>query len=75
MVTERMRPLMIDGRVVHQVGMPWVYGWEGYARGDIANVLLAMTGDANSSIHSTKATTCGLRAGRLARAGGSSHGA
>jgi hypothetical protein len=29
------------GRIVHQVGTPWVYGWEGYAHGDFANVLLA----------------------------------
>ena len=55
MVTERMRPFRIGDRTVHQVGMPWVFGWEGYARGDIANVLLAITGDANTSIHTTKA--------------------
>ena len=65
MVTERMRPLRIDGRTVHQVGMPWVFGWEGYTRGDIANALLAITGDANTSIHSTKAITCALRPGCL----------
>ncbi len=74
MVTERTRPLTIDGRTIHQIGMPWVFGWEGYARGDIANVLLAITGDANTSIHTTKAITCALRPGRLARAGGSGHG-
>jgi formate dehydrogenase major subunit len=66
MITPRVRPFIINGRVVHQVGMPWVYGWEGYAHGDIANVLLAITGDANTSIHSTKATTCALRRGRRA---------
>ena len=70
MVTERIRPLTIDGRVVHQVGMPWVFGWEGYARGDIANVLLAISGDANTSIHTTKAVTVNLHKGRLARPGG-----
>ena len=32
MVTERMRPFMIGDRTVHQVGMPWVFGWEGYAK-------------------------------------------
>ncbi len=67
MVTDRMRPLTIDGRRVFQIGMPWVFGWEGYANGDIANVLLAMFGDANTSIHSTKALTCDLRRGRLRR--------
>jgi formate dehydrogenase major subunit len=60
---------------VHQIGMPWVFGWEGYAHGDIANVLLAITGDANTSIHSTKAITVALRRGRLANPGGTSHGA
>jgi formate dehydrogenase major subunit len=54
--------------------MPWVYGWQGYAHGDIANVLLAITGDPNTSIHSTKAITCDLRRGRLAHAGGTGHG-
>lgn len=68
MVTERLKPFRIDGRVVHQIGMPWVYGWQGYARGDVANVLLAITGDANTSIHTTKAITCNIRPGRKAQA-------
>ena len=67
MVTERVRPFVIEGRMVHQIGMPWVYGREGYATGSTANVLLAITGDANTSIHTTKAITCGLRAGRLSQ--------
>jgi formate dehydrogenase major subunit len=70
MVTERLRPFAIDGRTVHEIGMPWVYGREGYARGSVANVLLAITGDANTSIHSTKATTCHIRPGRLEQAAG-----
>jgi formate dehydrogenase major subunit len=61
MVTGRVQPFVIDGKRVHQIGMPWVFGWEGYATGDTANALLAITGDANTSIHSTKAVTCGLR--------------
>jgi formate dehydrogenase major subunit len=73
MVTERMRPFRIGDRTVHQVGMPWVFGWEGYASGDIANVLLAITGDANTSIHTTKAITCALRPGRLTHPGGTTH--
>jgi formate dehydrogenase major subunit len=65
LVTDRIRPFIINGKTVHQVGMPWVFGWEGYARGDIANVLPAIYGDPNTSIHTTKAMTCGLRKGRL----------
>ncbi len=64
MVTERVRPFVIDGRTVHQVAMPWVFGWDGIATGDVANALLAIYGDANTSIHTTKALTCALRAGR-----------
>ena len=69
MVTRRVRPFTIAGKTVHQVGMPWGYGWKGYATGDIANALLAISGDPNVSIHTTKALTCNLRAGRRARAG------
>ncbi len=65
MVTQRMQPFTISGRLVHQIGMPWLFGWQGYAHGDIANVLLAITGDPNTSIHSTKAVTCAIRPGRL----------
>ncbi len=33
MVTDRMTPLQIDGRTVHQIGMPYHWGPNGYARG------------------------------------------
>ena len=39
LVTERLRPFTIDGRTIYQIGMPWLFGWEGYATGDIANAL------------------------------------
>jgi formate dehydrogenase major subunit len=65
LVTERLRPFMIDGRLVYQIGMPWHYGWEGYATGGIANTLSAIVGDPNTTIHEGKAFTCNLRKGRL----------
>jgi formate dehydrogenase major subunit len=74
LVTPRLRPFNVNGKLVHQVGMPWVFGWEGYAHGDIANVLLAIFGDPNTSIHTTKALTCALRKGRLANPGGIGRG-
>jgi formate dehydrogenase major subunit len=73
LVTQRLRPFVVDGQVVHEVGMPWVFGWEGYARGAIANVLLAIHGDPNTSIHTTKALTCALRKGRLTQAAVAAH--
>jgi formate dehydrogenase major subunit len=67
LVTERLRPFTIDGRRVYQIGMPWHFGWEGYATGDIANELSAIVGDPNTTIHEGKAFTCNLRPGRLER--------
>jgi len=67
LVTERMRPLTIDGKRVHQVGMPWHFGWEGYATGDVVNTLSSIVGDPNTTIHEGKAFTCNVRKGRLDR--------
>jgi formate dehydrogenase major subunit len=65
LVTERLRPLAIQGRRIYQIGLPWHYGWQGYATGDIVNTLSAIVGDPNTTIHEGKAFTCGLRKGRL----------
>jgi formate dehydrogenase major subunit len=64
LVTERMHPLTVDGRIVHQVGLPFHYGHRGFARGDSANDLLAMVLDPNVHIQESKAATCDIRAGR-----------
>lgn len=65
LVTERMQPLTIDGRTVHQIGMPWHFGPHGFATGGIVNELTAVVGDPNSSIHEGKALTCRIDKGRL----------
>ena len=72
LVTERLQPLTIHGRPVHQIGMPWHYGWGGMATGDIANDLSALIEDPNSRIHQAKAFTCDLSRGRLTRTNGAS---
>jgi len=55
-VTQRFRPLKLGNTIVHQVGMPWCYGWvvpkEG---GESANLLTPNVGDANTMIPETKA--------------------
>jgi formate dehydrogenase major subunit len=66
-VTERMRPLRVDGRLVHQVALPWHWGYGGEARGDSANDLGALAADPNVSIQESKAFTCNVRAGRRSR--------
>jgi len=67
MVTERMKPLVVDGRVTHQVGLPYHWGRNGYSRGDAANELSSMALDPNIHIQEVKALTCDVRPGRRPR--------
>ena len=60
LVTRRLRPFRIAGKVVHQVGMPWHWGWEGLVKGDVVNHLTALVGDPNVSIHEGKAFLCSV---------------
>jgi len=65
MVTRRLRPLLVDGRTVHQVGLPWHWGYRGLVTGDVANDLTAISEDPNSRIMESKALLCDIeRAGR-----------
>ncbi len=61
-VTHRFRPFEIEGNVVHQVGLPWHYGWV-YPKdgGDSANILTPSTGDPNTRIPETKAFMVNVR--------------
>jgi formate dehydrogenase major subunit len=63
LVTRRLRPFTIEGKVVHQVGMPWHWGYEGLSKGDIVNELTALVGDPNVSIHEGKAFVCNVEKG------------
>ena len=60
LVTRRVRPFRLGDKVVHQVGMPWHWGWEGVVTGDVVNTLTAMVGDPNVSIHEGKAFVCNV---------------
>jgi formate dehydrogenase major subunit len=60
LVTRRLRPFTIDGKVVHQVGMPWHWGYEGVVTGDVVNELTALVGDPNVTIHEGKAFVCNV---------------
>jgi formate dehydrogenase major subunit len=61
MVTRRMQPLRVDGRDVHQVGLPWQWGYKGLTTGASANDLTPPVGDANTMIPETKAFLCDVR--------------
>ncbi|MFN2383738.1 MAG: molybdopterin dinucleotide binding domain-containing protein, partial [Gemmatimonadota bacterium] len=66
LVTRRMRPLRVDGRVVHQVAMPSHWGPGGDNAGDVVNDLIPITGEPNVTIHEGKALICRVMAGRRA---------
>lgn len=60
LVTRRLRPLQVDGKTIHHVGMPWHWGYEGLVTGDIVNELTALVGDPNVTIHEGKAFVCNI---------------
>ncbi len=61
-VTERVRPFTVMGQTVHQVGIPWHYGWTWPKQGgDSANILCPSVGDPNTGIPETKAFMVNVR--------------
>jgi formate dehydrogenase major subunit len=67
LVTERVKPLQVDGRTVHQVGLPYHWGSKGISTGDSANDLFPFALDPNVHIQEVKAATCDIRPGRRPR--------
>jgi formate dehydrogenase major subunit len=67
LVTRRMAALAVQGRTVHQVGVPYHWGTSGLNRGDSANDLTAIVLDPNVHIQEVKALTCDIRPGRRPR--------
>jgi formate dehydrogenase major subunit len=75
LVTSRMRPLTIDGRPLHCVGLPYHWGFHGLVTGDVANDLLALSEEPNVRIMETKALVCDVRPGRRPRSARTDGGA
>jgi formate dehydrogenase major subunit len=67
MVTDRLKPLTVEGRTVHQVGLPYHWGRRGIVTGDAANELLPIVLDLNVHISEYKTSTCDIRPGRRPR--------
>jgi formate dehydrogenase major subunit len=70
LVTPRFKPFIINGNTIHEVGIPWHFGWittmdrkyspgdkkaEVFTTGDAANLLVPTIGDANTMIPESKA--------------------
>ena len=66
LITPRMRPLWVEGQTVHQVGLPYHWGWKGVVKGDVTNDLLAISEEPNVRIMETKALVCNVVKGRRA---------
>jgi formate dehydrogenase major subunit len=64
LVSERFKPFRVANSTVHQVGLPWHFGWQypedgsGY---DSSNLLTPTVGDANTMIPETKAFMVNVR--------------
>jgi len=67
LVTRRIRPLLIDGKMVHQVGVPYHWGSRGLVKGDSANDLVAISEEPNVRIMEAKGILCDVSPGRRAR--------
>ena len=61
LVTSRIPSLHLDGKRVHQVGLPYHWGYRGLVKGDIVNDLIAISEEPNVRIMEAKALTCNVR--------------
>jgi formate dehydrogenase major subunit len=70
LVTDRIAPLTVQGRTLHQVGLPYHWGNRGLSTGDSANDLFPLALDPNVHIQEVKAATCDIIPGRRPRGPG-----
>lgn len=63
LVTARLKPFLVEGKAVEQVGMPWHFGYAGMATGDSANVLTSGVQSPVSNIPEFKAFLCNIEKG------------
>lgn len=57
-VTERLQPLTVNGRRVHEVAMPWHWGFKGLSTGPSANTLTIDAVDVSANIPEFKVCLC-----------------
>ncbi len=69
LVTDRMTPLTVGGKTIHQIGLPyhWGAGTDAVVTGDGANDLLGITLDPNVQIQNFKTGSCDILPGRRPR--------
>ncbi|GAA1338647.1 formate dehydrogenase [Saccharothrix algeriensis] len=67
LVTDRMTPLAVQGRVLEQIGLPYHWGPNGLSTGDAVNELSAIVLDPGAHIQEVKAFSADIRPGRRPR--------
>ena len=67
LVTDRVAPLVVQGRPLQQVAVPWHWGTRGLSTGESANDLFGLALDPNVQIQEVRGATCDIRAGRRPR--------
>ncbi len=69
LVTDRVVPLQVGGRTIHQIGLPyhWGVGKDAIVSGDSANDLFGLALDANVHIQESKVASCDIQPGRRPR--------
>ncbi len=67
LVTPRIAPLVVQGRTIHQVALPFQFGSRGIVTGDVVNDLLAISEEPNVRIMESKALVCHVAPGRRPR--------
>ncbi|MDQ6694839.1 MAG: formate dehydrogenase, partial [Chloroflexota bacterium] len=65
MVTPRLHTLTVQGKRVHQVGLPIHFGYSGEVTGGQANELIPIIVEPNVSMHEGKSFVCEVKKGRL----------
>jgi formate dehydrogenase major subunit len=57
-VTDRMKPIIVNGKTVHQAAMPWHWGFKGLSTGPSANEITIDSVDVSAQIPETKTCLC-----------------
>lgn len=56
-----IKPMMVQGKEVEVIGLPWHWGYQGMAPGSTANDLTPAVGDPNTMIPEYKAFLCNIK--------------
>ena len=61
-VTIRLKPVQVNGSMVHYISLPWSWGYMGLTKGDSSNTLTPRTGDPNTGAPEFRAFLCDINA-------------